>query len=150
MSRKHKNGKDRTGLPRRRYHLDARTSQDVLGYKFSEVFADFARPYLDDAEDIDEVSRIYGAAAISWNLALLPRHERIRPLAETMRDMPVEHRLLFKNAIAEMIARKEESFADYDRPITSYEVVDRGKTYHLTVATEIILEGEEAEGVEGK
>ena len=148
MARKNKDREEKKGLARFRSMPQAFVSEEVRGYKMSDVLADFARPFMEDASTLEEIAAVYSMAAIAWNLALLPLHERIRALMPTLQELPVEERLLFKEAIGEMIAHKERAFAEYRRPVIDFELIDQGERYHLTVLSEIVVDktGGEAMG----
>jgi len=69
-----------------------------------------------------------------------PHGERDRK-STPRQTIPKDGRLPFKNAIAEMIERKEREFADYLRPILDFELVDKGnQRYDLTVLSETTTE----------
>ena len=140
MSRKNKRRANNQGLVRYRNMPDVTVSEEIDGYKMSDVLRDFAEPFMDDASTYKEMHAVYSLAATAWNLAIVPPHERIRTLMPVLQDMPVEDRLLFKNALAELIEHKERAFADYRRLIVDFELVDQGDSYHLSVVSEIIVE----------
>ncbi|MHB0936128.1 MAG: hypothetical protein ACYC6A_07020 [Armatimonadota bacterium] len=147
MSRNKRHTEERTSLSRIRNVHNPLKTEEVLGYKMSEVFIDFADPFMEDAVAMDDIRSVYSLAAIAWNLALLPPHERLRILTPMLRDMPLEQRLGFKELIADMIDYKEEAFTDYDRPIVDFELVDQGERYHLSVLTQVTSDEKEGKAL---
>ena len=111
------------------------------GYKMSDVLREFTAPYIKDAIKYDDILSTYRISAIAWNLTFLPQHQRVSSLMQTLGDMPLKDRIILKNAIGEMIQRKESEFADYNRTITGIQLIDKGNHhYDLTVNSEVIVD----------
>ena len=85
--------------------------------------------------------KLITTALVAWNAALLPEAERADHLANMAKALPEETHADFYAIVAEMIERKEKHFAQYDRTIVDYELVDRGDDYHLSVIS--IVPGDE-------
>lgn len=107
--------------------------------KMSDVLERFVEPYEDDEMTLNHRRNLLGLAVIAWNLALLPQSERKGMMKKLMREvLRGEDPLLQREArsiIEDMVARKDQLFADNQRYIVSYELQDLGTEFHLTVAS---------------
>jgi hypothetical protein len=79
---------------------------------------------------------------VAWNTALLPEAEQAEALAQIATALPAETYADFYTIVHEMIERKNKHFAEYDRLILDFELVERGNDYHLTVVSRIPSEDE--------
>jgi hypothetical protein len=111
--------------------------------KMSEVLRDFLAPYWHIPEDEEAMRKLITTALVAWNAALLPEAERADHLAAMAKALPDETHADFYAIVNEMIERKEKHFAQFDRTIVDYELVDRGDDYHISVMS--WLPGEKAE-----
>lgn len=107
--------------------------------KMSDVLERFVEPYEDDEMTLHHRRNLLGIAVIAWNLALLPQAERKGMMKKLMREvLRGDDPLLQREArsiVENMIARKEQLFADNQRYIVSYDLKDMGTEFHLTVAS---------------
>jgi len=103
------------------------------GYKLSEVLLRFMAPYLIDDMSMDDLRRHYTFGVLVWNLSFFPPHERIRQIMPLVQRLPVEEQFGMKQLLGDMIARKENEFAEYDRMITDFELLEEGESYTLFV-----------------
>ena len=103
------------------------------GYKMSAVFLRFMEPNITDDMGLDEMRQRYSIGVIAWNISFLPPHEQLRALMPTLRKLPVENQLFLKGLLAKLIERRQCEFADYQRFITDFELVDERDKYRLYV-----------------
>lgn len=101
--------------------------------KMSEVLRQFVEPYWHIPDTEEAMHRLLTTALVAWNTALQPEEERANSLEQIAVALPEEAREDFYGVVAEMIERKNRYFAQYDRTILDYELVDRGDDYHITV-----------------
>lgn len=101
--------------------------------KMSEVLRDFLEPYWHIPDTEEAMRKLITTALVAWNTALLPQEEHAGRLEEVATALPEEVRADFYAIVEEMIERKNKYFAEYDRLIMDYELVDRGNNYHITV-----------------
>jgi hypothetical protein len=114
--------------------------------KMSEVLRDFVAPYWHILDTEEAMRKLLTTALVAWNTALMPPAEQAGALDQVATALPEEARDDFYAIVREMIERKNKHFAEYDRLILDYELVDRGNDYHITVVSRI-PPGDE-EGVE--
>jgi hypothetical protein len=103
--------------------------------KMSEVLMDFIRPYRHIATTTEVMHKLITTALVAWNTALLPEEEQAARLQEVAKIFPDEAVEDFYASVREMMARKRKYFAEYDRTILDYELVDRGDDYHISVVS---------------
>lgn len=101
--------------------------------KMSEVLRQFIDPYWYIPDDEESMQKLMVTALVAWNTALLPQVERVDHLAQIAEALPQETHADFYAIVEEMIERKEKYFAQYERTIIDYELVDRGGDYQLSV-----------------
>ncbi len=112
--------------------------------KMSDVLKDFVSPYEDVPQNKKELQRFLETAVTAWNLALLPKKERIKILdeifipilkkAKTVID--VEDIAYGRSLIEKLIDRKLKYFADNQRQVMSFQIENFGKDgYYLSVAS---------------
>lgn len=114
--------------------------RDPKGHaKMSDVLERFVEPYEDDEMTLNQRQNLLGIAVVAWNLALLPEDKRRGALKEIIKGILSGEDPLFqqeaREIITEMVARKDQLFADNQRYIVSYQLQDLGTEYHLTVAS---------------
>jgi hypothetical protein len=107
--------------------------------KMSEVLESFVAPYVEFTDNRSQRVRLLEMAVVAWNLALMAKGDYQSLLEETIAQIMPDNDLLalqdFREIIAEMVARKLEYFADYDRMIVNFELKDTGREYQLSVAS---------------
>ena len=99
----------------------------------SEVLRQFVEPYWHIPDDEEATRKLLATALVAWNTALQPEAERADYLKVIAAALPEDTHEDFYAIVAEMIERKEKYFAQYDRMIIDYELVDRGRDYHISV-----------------
>jgi hypothetical protein len=105
--------------------------------RMSDVLEDFTEPYLKAVQNHEEREKMFTLAVVAWNAALLPRSEGHTMVDQFLKMLP-EQGLVddgIREMIDEMIQRKLEQFADIRRVIVNMELIDQGKTFHLSVAS---------------
>jgi hypothetical protein len=109
--------------------------------KMSEVLREFVAPYWHVPDNEEAMRKLITTALVAWNTALLPEAERAGYLADMVKALPEETHADFYAIVGEMIERKDKHFAQYDRTIVDYELVDRGDDYYISVMS--FVPGEE-------
>lgn len=107
--------------------------------KMSDVLDDFVEPYGDDNMTLAERRNLLGLAMVAWNLAILPKQERQKMMAqffaESLKvDDPSIQREM-ESLVKAMITRKQDRFAENQRHIINYQLEDLGDEFHLSVAS---------------
>jgi hypothetical protein len=106
--------------------------------KMSAVLEDFVEPFRDMAESHEEFNKLLGLGMLAWNAALLPEDKRRAMVADMLAAgfsrAPAADRAAARQLIDALIRRKEEHFATNRRAIISFQLVDRGDDFHLSVA----------------
>jgi len=102
--------------------------------KISEVVLRFVEPLIHRDYTETQWKALIELALISWNASLLPLEERKATIDEHVREgtilMPEEA----KQAIYELIERKERYFADYHQLLVSYDLTMTARGPLLVVA----------------
>lgn len=114
----------------------------VGGVKMSAVLEDFVEPLLDQANGYEACSKIFSMGTVAWNAALAPESRRaamVNSAIDTaMEGASIGDRLGCMELINNLIARKLQHFADYHRPILSFQLNELPDgQYYLTVASEV-------------
>jgi hypothetical protein len=112
------------------------------GVKMSEVLGDFVEPYADEVEGLEEYRRLLCLGQLAWNAALRGEPERSEMVNELLSaGLPgadAEAMTMARALIEIMIARKEQYFDHFRRPILAFEVFDTGDGWHLNVASAVV------------
>lgn len=107
--------------------------------KMSEVLEAFVEPYLDFAQTRSQRETLFSIAVFAWNLAILPESGRQAAIDELIKVNLKGSSLLaeqdMREIIAELIARKQNFFANNKRYIVDFELQDTDKQFHLSVAS---------------
>jgi hypothetical protein len=114
--------------------------------KMSAVLEDFVEPYMSEIDDTVEAHRkLFGVAILAWNAALLPedkRQEMLDDSVETvLKGVSARDKQAFRNIMEELIQRKFEHFAEYNRFIVDFELTEARTGYHLTVMSTMGAQG---------
>ncbi|MCB0197965.1 MAG: hypothetical protein KDJ65_38825 [Anaerolineae bacterium] len=118
----------------RQHGFEQKVIRNPVGQvKMSQVLRQFVEPYWHIPDDEQGMRKLLTTALVAWNTALLPEAERSDHLRKMAEALPEETHADFYVTVSEMIKRKETYFAQYDRTIIDYELVDRGDDYHITV-----------------
>jgi hypothetical protein len=106
--------------------------------KMSEVLLDFVAPYQDAIDDTKEsLGKLLTIAVAAWNMSLLPEEKQRAILNDLAKALPSDKKTQagFREIVASLIARKKVHFAEYDRFIIEFDVIDQGDNYYVTVAS---------------
>jgi hypothetical protein len=102
--------------------------------KISEVVMRFIGPLIHESYTETQWKALIELALISWNASLLPLEERKATIDEHVREGIVLKPEEAKQAIYELIERKDRYFADYHQLLVSYDLTMTAKGPLLTVA----------------
>jgi hypothetical protein len=122
------------------FDLPGVVSGPVGGVKMSDVLNEFVFPVLKSSFDRDALLQLYSVAQTAWNIALEPQRRHETMIDETLDERLVDPTPLQREACREMLSwlvtRKLEHFADYQRPILSFQLdeLDDGG-YYLSVVS---------------
>ena len=127
------------------------------GIKLSSALIELCEPFEPETLSAKEFENLIALAAVAWNIAVLPKDERLEKLTafvETMPDMKEEleteiDTVLHDNSkiadfapattmlhlIGAMIQRKDELFPNDIRLVLNYEVKDSPEGPHLAVSS---------------
>jgi predicted transcriptional regulator len=105
--------------------------------KMSEVLWAFVEPYREFADTEEALGKLLTLAVLAWNATLLPEGERPDMVDRVFDTLPPDEELRagLKGIVDELIERKERYFSQYNRMIVGFELQDRGRDYHLTIAS---------------
>ena len=144
------------GKASRKNHLQ-RQQKQYGGVKLSAALIELCEPFEPDILSTKELENLIALAAVAWNIAVLPKEERLERLTafiETMPNMKEELESEIdtvlhddsKNTdfapattmlhfIGAMIQRKDELFPNDDRIVVNYNVKDNPEGPYLTVSS---------------
>ena len=144
------------GKARRKKQLQ-RQQKQFGGIKLSAALIELCEPFEPENLSATEFEKLIAIAAVAWNIAVLPKDERLEKLTafvETMPDMKEEleteiDNVLHDNSkitdfapattmlhlIGAMIQRKDELFPNDIRLVLNYDVKDSPEGPHLTVSS---------------
>ena len=144
------------GKASRKKHLQ-RQQKQYGGVKLSAALIELCEPFEPDILSTKELENLIALAAVAWNIAVLPKEERLERLTafiETMPNMKEELESEIdtvlhddsKNSdfapattmlhfIGAMIQRKDELFPNDDRIVVNYNLKDNPEGPYLTVSS---------------
>ncbi len=144
------------GKASRKKHLQ-RQQKQYGGVKLSAALIELCEPFEPDILSTKEFENLIALAAVAWNIAVLPKEERLERLTafiETMPNMKEELESEIdtvlhddsKNTdfapattmlhfIGAMIQRKDELFPNDDRIVVNFNVKDNPEGPYLTVSS---------------
>jgi hypothetical protein len=107
--------------------------------KMSEVLTDFVEPYLEFADTDEAHRKLLTLAIMAWNASFLPEKEQ-QDMINRVLDTGIptgadELKAGLKEIVNMLIIRKKVYFSGHTRKIIDYELTDRGRDYHLAVAS---------------
>ena len=127
------------------------------GLKLSAALIELCEPFEPENLSTKEFENLIALAAVAWNIAVLPKDERLEKLTAFVDEMPkvrqeLEHEIdtvlhddskdtgfapatTMLHFIGAMIQRKEELFPNDNRLILNYNVKDSPEGPHLTVSS---------------
>ena len=134
-----------------------RQQKQVGSIKLSAVLIELCEPFEPQNITTKEFENLIGLAAVAWNIAVLPKEERLEKLTAFVEEMPemreeLEHEVdtvlhdgskdtdfapatTMLHFIGAMIQRKDELFPDDNRLILEFNVKDSPEGPHLTVSS---------------
>jgi len=144
------------GKASRKKHLQ-RQQKQYGGVKLSAALIELCEPFEPDILSTKELENLIALAAVAWNIAVLPKDERLERLTAFIETMPNMKEKLeseidtvlhddSKNTdfapattmlhfIGAMIQRKDELFPNDDRIVVNYNVKDNPEGPYLTVSS---------------
>ena len=144
------------GKASRKKHLQ-RQQKQYGGVKLSAALIELCEPFEPDILSTKQFENLIALAAVAWNIAVLPKEERLERLTafiETMPNMKEELESEIdtvlhddsKNTdfapattmlhfIGAMIQRKDELFPNDDRIVVNYNLKDNPEGPYLTVSS---------------
>ena len=127
------------------------------GIKLSAALIELCEPFEPENLSTKEFENLIALAAVAWNIAVLPKDERLEKLTAFVNDMPKMRQELeneigtvlhddSKNSdfapatttlhfIGAMIQRKDELFPNDNRLVINFNVKDSPEGPHLTVSS---------------
>ena len=138
----------KNALPKRRTRLHAdlvlppgtKLVHNMPGQiKMSEVMQEFIAPYRDLARDESEVRHLLMLALVAWNASMIPERmqnsEPVRRLIEGIAAVPGGPFAAAAEVVAALTQRKLDHFAAIHRKILSFDFVDRGDDFNLSIVS---------------
>jgi hypothetical protein len=144
------------GKASRKKHLQ-RQQKQYGGVKLSAALIELCEPFEPDILSTKELENLIALAAVAWNIAVLPKDERLERLTAFIETMPNMKEKLeseidtvlhddSKNSdfapattmlhfIGAMIQRKDELFPNDDRIVVNYNLKDNPEGPYLTVSS---------------
>ena len=144
------------GKASRKKHLQ-RQQKQYGGVKLSAALIELCEPFEPDILSTKELENLIALAAVAWNIAVLPKEERLERLTAFIETIPNMKEKLeseidtvlhddSKNSdfapattmlhfIGAMIQRKDELFPNDDRIVVNYNLKDNPEGPYLTVSS---------------
>ncbi len=109
--------------------------KDPAGYeKMSGVLLELVAPWWDECEDDEACRQLLELGVISWNLSLLPEHDRTKALQKAEKPLPRIVRESLETMVKLIMLRKLEKFPDLHRKILDFEMIKmRSGGLHVNV-----------------
>lgn len=127
-------------------HKDIKFLMNPKGeISMSDAISQLIEPFKDDAPDYNSFSELVAMGCIAWNNSILSESQRNEALGEMLDIIPgkMEDRLEILNLLGELVERKRKLFPDVSRMIVEHKVTDRGRDFHIAIAS--TMEKKEAE-----
>lgn len=129
----------RNKLAQKPFHVGGLIVEPPDRVKMSKVLADFVEPYLEFADSDEAYRKLLALAIVAWNSSFLPeaeQHAAITSLFSAgISDETGELQAGLTDIVHTLIERKRRYFAQYQRRIIEYELIDTGPGYHLNVVS---------------
>ena len=107
--------------------------------KMSKVLTDFVKPYRENADTEESYRKLLTLALVAWNASFLPEDKRQdmvdRIFNEGIPTATEELKTGLRGIVTTLIKRKKDYFPNYTQRIIEFELTDRGRNYHLSVAS---------------
>ena len=103
----------------------------------SDAISQLIEPFRDDAPDYNSFSILVTIGCIAWNTSILPENQRGDALGKMIDVIPgkMEDRLEILSLLGELMERKRRLFPNNSRMIIEHKVTDRGKDFHIAIAS---------------
>jgi hypothetical protein len=134
-----------------------RQQKQYGGIKLSAALIELCEPFEPQNTTTREFDKLIALAAVAWNIAVLPKEERLEKLTEFLETMPnlkdeleteidavlhddskdsdIGPATTILHFIGAMIQRKEDLFPNDNRLVLNYNVKDSAEGPHLTVSS---------------
>jgi hypothetical protein len=144
------------GKASRKKHLQ-RQQKQFGGIKLSAALLELCEPFEPENLSTKELENLVALAAVAWNIAVLPKEERIEKLTAFIDEMPTMRQELENELgkvisddskdtnlspakttlhfLGSLIQRKDELFPNDKRLIVNFNVKDSPKGPHLSVSS---------------
>ncbi|MFN8439866.1 MAG: hypothetical protein U0175_03805 [Caldilineaceae bacterium] len=100
----------------------------------SQLLGKVIQPFIQDAENRDQVLMLAQMGVVAWNISLLSEEERADELGK-MREVMKEGSDDFEKLIQELMERKQELYPNVKRKLLDVNVREEGSRFHLTVVS---------------
>ena len=103
----------------------------------SDAISKIIEPYRKAATDYDSFYKLVMLACVAWNACILPAQERDSMLQDMLATLPLDSRTRtdFMGTINLLMERKKRLFPHVSRMVIKFKVTDRGKDFHIAVAS---------------
>ena len=130
-----------------------RQPKRFVGIKLSAALLELCEPFEPEKLSTKEFENLIALAAVAWNIAVLPKEDRIEKLTAFIDEMPTMRQELEAEMgkhssdsnpapaittihfIGAMIQRKDELFPEDNRFILDFNVTDSPEGPHLSVSS---------------
>ena len=111
----------------------------------SDAITQLIEPYSAGVSDYNSFSNLVTLACIAWNTSIFPENQRNEVLSKMVDVIPgkMEVRLKILDLLAKLMERKRKLFPNVSRVIIDHKVTDRGRGFHIAIAS--TLEKQDAE-----
>lgn len=107
-----------------------------LSARLLELIEPYRDPHREDIETHEEMAMLTDAAALAWNIALLPSDEQQERIGQAVKGLPhhdPQAREAAREFLAALVKRKLKLFPNDDRGVANYRLTDRGGQWNLMV-----------------
>lgn len=101
--------------------------------KMSNVLLDFMSPYLKSATDRESFERLIIIGIAAWNSAIQPEPAINDVIKEFAKKMSIIDRFYFRRFLKVLVKRKNQLYPENKRFIVSYQVIETGSGWHVSV-----------------
>ena len=103
----------------------------------SDAISQLIEPYKDDMTDYNSFTNLVSLGCIAWNTSILPEHQRDEAIDKMVSLIPggSKDRLVMLGILLELIERKRELFPNVSKVIIEHKVTDRGRDFHIAIAS---------------
>lgn len=90
--------------------------------KVSEMLQELLSPYLEEAEDLDEIEMLFLLGMMAWNITVQPLEEQPELLRKSVNVFPPESQAEIKEFLQELMHAKMELFPEHKLMIVDFKV----------------------------